>query len=270
MNKPEPVLRISQLRVERDLTILDDVNWLVEKGQHWCILGANGSGKTSLLNTLMAYLPASAGTIEVCGQEYGTTDWREHRKKIGLVSSSILQRIEPSETVIETVVSGKYAMLNYWGKISEADRQSGLNILKQIACDHLAERSWRNLSQGEKQRICIGRALMADLRLLFLDEPCAGLDPVARENFLLFLEDIAQKKTLPTLVLVTHHIDEIMPSFTHILLLKSGRVLASGAKEKVLTSDSLSKAFGARITLRKAHADSRYRMTIASQPTAIL
>jgi len=261
MDKPRPVLLVDHLRINRDITILDEINWRIEEGQHWCILGANGSGKTSLLNALTAYITFSSGKIEICGHEYGTTDWRELRKKIGLISSSILQRIEKSETTLETVVSGKYAMINYWGGISDEDRQEAMRILKQMECEHLAERPWRNLSQGERQRVCIARALMADLWLLLLDEPCAGLDPVARENFLWFMESVAQRKPSPALVLVTHHVEEIMPSFTHVMIIKSGRVLASGKKKRVLNSAILSDAFGAEIKVRQM--DSRYKITIA-------
>jgi iron complex transport system ATP-binding protein len=263
MDKPRPVLLIDHLRINRDITILDGINWRIEEGQHWCILGANGSGKTSLLNALTAYLTFSSGKIAICGHEYGTTDWRELRKKIGLISSSILQRIEKSETAIETVVSGKYAMINYWGEISDEDRQEAMRILRQMGCDHLAERPWRNLSQGERQRVCIARALMADLWLLLLDEPCAGLDPVARESFLWFMESIAQRKPSPALVLVTHHVEEIMPSFTHVLVIKSGRILASGEKKKILNSAILSDAFGAEIKVRQMN--SRYKIAIHSQ-----
>ncbi|MEW5804777.1 MAG: ATP-binding cassette domain-containing protein [bacterium] len=263
MDNLKPVLLIDNLRINRDITILDGINWRIDEGQHWCILGANGSGKTSLLNALTAYLTFSSGKIEIFGHEYGTTDWRELRKKIGLISSSILQRIEGTETAIETVVSGKYAMINYWGEIADEDRQEAIKILKHMQCDHLAERPWRVLSQGERQRVCIARALMADLWLLLLDEPCAGLDPVARESFLLSMENAAQRKSSPAFVLVTHHVEEIMPSFTHVLIVKSGRVLASGEKNKVLTSTILSDAFGAKIKVRQTN--SRYKITLCSR-----
>lgn len=258
MARTKLVIDVKGLRVERDVTILEDVTWQVERGQHWSILGANGSGKTSLLGALTAYLPFSSGKIAVYGRVYGTTDWRELRKSIGLVSASLLQRVSPSETALETVVSGRYAMVNYWGEISAADRRKAMGILKQLECDHLAYRAWRKLSQGERQRIGIGRAMMANLRLLLLDEPCAGLDPVARENFLQFLEHLAGTSASPTLVLVTHHIDEIVPSLSHVLVLKSGRILASGPKEQVLTSAVLSAAFDAEVTV--VQSDSRYSM----------
>jgi iron complex transport system ATP-binding protein len=258
MGRSQPVIDVRNLRVERDITILDGISWRVERGQHWCILGANGSGKTSLLAALTAYLPFSSGEVSVQGRVYGAADWRELRKRIGLVSSSILQRISDVETALETVVSGKYAMVNYWGEVSRADRLKAMGILKQLECEHLADRAWRQLSQGERQRIGIGRSLMANLRLLILDEPCAGLDPVAREHFLRFLERLAAKNMSATLVLVTHHIEEIVPSLTHVLVLKSGRVLAAGPKGEVLTSAVLSAAFDAEV--RVVQSDSRYSM----------
>ena len=261
MTETRPVLRVEHLHVRRGTTILEDINWRVERGQHWCILGANGSGKTTLLNALAGYSPATAGRVEVCGQEFGKYDWRELRKQIGLVSHHITQMMDRPLTARETVLSGKEAMLNYAVKGSTEDEAKALRILRQVQCEHLAERSWLTLSQGERQRVAIGRAIMADFQLLLLDEPCAGLDPVAREGFLAFVECLARGKTTPTLVLVTHHTDEIMPSFTHVLILKSGRVLASGEKRQVLTSSVLSDAFDTPTTL--VTSDSRYDMRVS-------
>ena len=151
---------------------------------------------------------------------------------IGLVSSSIRQLMADTEPALETIVSGKYAMIDYWGSISRDDRARGLQLLKQIECSHLAERPWLFLSQGERRSACSsGRALMARPRLLILDEPCAGLDPAAREHFLQFVQRLGRRADAPTLVLVTHHVEEIMPVFSHALILKSGEVLASGEKK---------------------------------------
>jgi len=261
MTGTRPVLRVEHLHVRRGTTILKDINWRVERGQHWGILGANGSGKTTLLNALTGYSPATAGRVEVRGQEFGKYDWRELRKQIGLVSHHITQMMDRPLTARETVLSGKEAMLNYAVKGSTEDEAKSWRILRQVQCEHLAERSWLTLSQGERQRVAIGRSIMADFQLLLLDEPCAGLDPVAREGFLAFVERLARGKTSPTLVLVTHHTDEIMPSFTHVLVLKSGRVLASGEKRQILTSSVLSDAFDTPATL--VTSDSRYVMRIS-------
>jgi iron complex transport system ATP-binding protein len=247
----KPVLEISNLKIQRDgVKILDDVNWRVEPGQHWAILGANGSGKTSLLSALTGYLMPTAGEIILLGKQYGKADWRELRKEIGIVSSSVRQMMAEDEPALETVASGKFAMIDFWGRLSKADRNRALKILRQIECMHLAQRSWRVLSQGERQRILIGRALMARPRVLILDEPCAGLDPAAREHFLQFLQRLGKDKHAPTLTLVTHHVEEIMPVFSRALVLKDGKVLASGKKSETVTARNLARAFGAKLSLQ--------------------
>jgi iron complex transport system ATP-binding protein len=265
----KPVLKISNLRIQRgDTVILDDVTWRVEPREHWVILGANGSGKTSLLSALTGYLMPTAGEIFLLGKKYGRADWRELRKKIGIVSSSLRQMMADEEPALETVVSGKYAMIDFWGKVSRADHARALKILRQIECAHLAARPWRVLSQGERQRVLIGRALMARPRVLILDEPCAGLDPAAREHFLQFLQRLGQNKNAPTLVFVTHHVEEIMPVFSRVLILKTGAVLSSGDKHSALNAKNLSRAFGARMRLLKT--DNRYALKIAIKPRGIL
>ena len=264
-----PTLAVAHLSIRRgDTLILDNLSWRVERGQHWVILGANGSGKTSLLSALAGYLMPTGGEIEVLGEHYGQTDWRELRKRIGLVSSSIRQLIADAEPALETVVSGKYAMIDLWGRVKAADRARGLRILKQIECAHLSERPWLYLSQGERQRVLIGRALMAHPRLLILDEPCAGLDPVAREHFLQFLQRLGRRKAAPALVLVTHHVEEIMPVFSHVLILQAGRRLAAGKKQIVLDSPQLSSAFGAPIKLRKVKG--RYTLFVAPKAGVVI
>lgn len=250
--KRSTILEVSQLLIRRGNTlILDEVSWQVERGQHWVILGANGSGKTSLLSSLTGYLPPTAGDITVLGRRYGESDWRELRKEIGIVSSSIRQLMADSEPALDSVVSGKYAMIDFWGRPTRADRLAAMRILRQIECEYLAERPWLYLSQGERQRVLIGRALMAKPRLLILDEPCAGLDPAAREQFLAFLQRLGSRKGAPTLVLVTHHVEEIMPVFTDVLVLKDGKVLTVGKKATVLTAATLSETFSAKMKLRR-------------------
>jgi iron complex transport system ATP-binding protein len=255
------MLEVARLSILREGTrILDDVNWRVERGQHWAILGANGSGKTSLLSALTGYFMPTDGEISVLGRKFGETDWRELRRHIGIVSSAVRQLMADPEPALESVVSGKYAMIDYWGRISRADHARGLRLLQQVECGYLAKRPWLYLSQGERQRVLIGRALMAKPRLLILDEPCAGLDPAAREHFLQFLDRLGRQPQAPTLVLVTHHVEEIMPVFSHALILKSGRVLACGKKSSVLTARHLSVAFGTRVKMaRKA---GRYSMSV--------
>jgi iron complex transport system ATP-binding protein len=245
-----PILSVNGLHVQRDGTvILRQVNWRVEPGQHWTILGANGSGKTSLLSALTGYLMPTSGGICLLGQTYGRSDWRELRKKIGLVSSAIRQLMSDDEPALKTVASGKHAMIDFWGPISRAEQAQARRRLQEVECEYLAKRCWGVLSQGERQRVLIGRALMARPRVLILDEPCAGLDPAAREHFLQFIQRLGQRRNSPTLLFVTHHVEEIMPVFSHVLMLKAGSVLAAGKKGDTLNSRNLSAAFNARIKL---------------------
>ena len=253
LKNSQAILSVKNLSIARGhTTILRDVNWRVERGQHWVILGANGSGKTSLLSALTGYLMPTSGEISVLGATYGRSDWRELRKHIGLVSSAIRQMMAEDEPALETVASGKYAMIDFWGRLSRTDKSNALRLLKQVECEYLAEREWRVLSQGERQRVLIGRALMARPKILILDEPCAGLDPAAREHFLQFVQRLGQRKNSPTLILVTHHVEEIMPVFSHVLVLKNGGVLAVGGKAETLDSKNLSLAFNAPMKLRRA------------------
>lgn len=246
------ILSVDGLCIERDRTvILQDVHWSVERGQHWAILGANGSGKTSLLSALTGYLMPTRGNISLLGETYGHSDWRELRKKVGLVSSSVRQMMAEAEPALETVASGKYAMIDFWGRLTRAEKAQALKLLRQVECEYLADRPWQVLSQGERQRVLIGRALMARPRLLILDEPCAGLDPAAREHFLQFIQRLGETRNAPTLILVTHHVEEIMPAFSHVLLLRSGGVLAAGKKAAALNSKNLSLAFHTRMQLKR-------------------
>jgi iron complex transport system ATP-binding protein len=260
MKRTKPIFEVEKLRVEREAVILHEVSWRVERGQHWVILGANGSGKTSLLSALTGYLMPTSGEIRIGSARFGAADWREVRRSVGLVSSSLGHRIEPEQTAREVILSGSDAQINFWGKPAAAVEKHAQRILRQVRAMHLADRAWRYLSQGERQRVLIGRALMARLRIMFLDEPCSGLDPVAREDFLAFLNSLAQGPHAPTLVLVTHHVEEIVPLFSQVLLLRGGRTLASGPKAKVLTSTNLSATFGAPTAVRRT--GSRYRLEI--------
>jgi iron complex transport system ATP-binding protein len=194
------------------------------------------------------------------GERFGESDWRELRKHIGLVSSSIGQKIPEHEVALDTVISGKDAMIELWGRVTRAERSRARVWLEKVECTHLENRPWRALSQGERQRVLIARALMAEPALLILDEPCAGLDPVARETFLRFLGRLAAGKEAPTLVLVTHHVEEIVPAFSHVLLLKEGRVLGAGARKEILTNPLLSDTFGSSLTLESRRG--RYQLRV--------
>jgi iron complex transport system ATP-binding protein len=258
------ILTVSGLCVSRGRTqILCGVDWRVRRGEHWVILGPNGCGKTSLLKSIAGYLSPSSGSIALLGKKYGETDWRDLRLKIGIVTSALQASIPAGETALETVVSGRYAQLDLWARPRRAETAAASRLLRFVGGAHLARREWTYLSQGERQRILIARSLMARPRLLILDEPCAGLDPVAREEFLWFVEGVARRPAGPALVLVTHHAEEIMPSFTHALLLRGGRVFASGPRLRVVTTRAMSGAFGARIRVRIVRG--RY-LTAAGHP----
>jgi iron complex transport system ATP-binding protein len=262
------ILNVTALGIVREgIRIIDDISWCVRKREHWVILGANGSGKTSLLSALTGYLTPTTGEVEVLGQRYGSSDWRELRRAIGIVSSSVRQMMHDEEVALDSVISGKFAMIDFWGKSSPADRARAMRILRQVECAHLAARPWRVLSQGERQRILIGRALMASPRLLILDEPCAGLDPLSCEHFLQFIQRLGGRRNSPALILVTHHVEEIVPVFSHVLLLKKGRVLGAGPRERVLASGPLSETFGAKVALRKRGG--RYELSIAARGAAV-
>jgi iron complex transport system ATP-binding protein len=247
-----PILAVSSLRVTRgDNVILRGLDWCVRSGEHWVILGGNGSGKTTLLKALLGYLSPSSGDITLLGQRYGEADWRELRLKIGIVTSALQASVPAAEPAIETVISGRYAQLDLWLTPTRADIVAAKKLLRSLGALRLVNREWQFLSQGERQRVLIARALMARPRLLILDEPCAGLDPVAREDFLRFLDRLARKKNTPALVLVTHHVEEILPCFTHALLMRAGQVVASGARARTLTASQLSATFAAPLRLTR-------------------
>jgi iron complex transport system ATP-binding protein len=254
------VIALKGLCVRRgSATILEDVNWRVFEGEHWVLMGANGSGKTSLLSVLAGYLTPSGGLLRVCGKEYGAFPWQELRAMLGVVSASVKRMIKPDFNALEIVASGKGAVLNPWEEAAKEDIERAGAIMSDAGVAYLATREWELLSQGERQRILICRALMADPKLLILDEPCTGLDPISRRKFLEFVQATATKAGGPPMIFVTHHVEEIAPVFTNALLLKHGRVLASGLVQDVITQERLSEAFGAPVKLTRS-ASGRMRL----------
>jgi iron complex transport system ATP-binding protein len=251
---------IKDLSIRRDdVRVLDRINWTMQRGEHWVILGGNGSGKTSLLKALTGYMPPTDGTIILLGEEFGESDWRELRRHVGVVSASISHLCHEEDLALEIVAGGKHAMIGYWGRISAAEQKRARRLLGLLGVGYASSRRWEVLSQGERQRVLIARALMADPAILILDEPCSGLDPVAREHFLRDLSKLASQASAPGLVLVTHHVEEILPEFTHLLALKNGKALYNGALAKGLTSSTLSDIFQAKLTVRKQAG--RYRLS---------
>lgn len=227
---------------ERKL-ILGNVNWTVRNGEHWALLGLNGSGKTTLLNMITGYIWPMEGQISVLGHRYGAVDLREMRKRIGWVSSSFQERIHPNENTLDLVISGLHASIGLFEKPTNATVQKAVNLMRSLGCAHVVDREYETCSHGEKQKLLIARALMASPELLILDEPCNGLDFLSRESLLRSIAQLIQQQNAPTLLYVTHHVEEILPEFTHTLLLREGTVFAAGTTKDVLTSERLSDLF---------------------------
>lgn len=264
-----PILKITDLSVIRGGTqILNKLCWCIQRGEHWVILGPNGSGKSSLLAALAGYLTPTAGECQVLGETYGESDWRDLRTHLGIVSSTVAAMVPPEEPAIYAVLSGRNAGFGVWGHPKREDLAESLALLKEVEAVHLADRRWEVLSQGEKQRILIARSLINKPRILILDEPCAGLDPVAREGFLAFLERMLQRQRGPAIALVTHHVEEIIPGFTHALLLKNGQVATSGPLSSALRTSTLAALFDAPLELRKR--DGRYHLRVETKGRGVL
>ncbi|RJG26589.1 ABC transporter ATP-binding protein [Paenibacillus thiaminolyticus] len=246
------VIDVQEVTWKRDnKTILDRVSWEVKPGEHWCLLGLNGSGKTTLLNMINGYIWPTSGSVSVLGKRFGTFDLRELRKHIGWVSTSLQQKLYGHETVEKIVLSGKFATIGLYDDIEETDEEKALSLIRLLGCERLLNRTYDTLSQGERQRVLIGRALMASPKLLILDEPCTGLDIFARDQLLHMIQSIAREPDAPTLIYVTHHVEEIMPCFNRALLIKQGTVFSSGNTADQLTSAHLSEFFHARIEVRQ-------------------
>lgn len=235
--------------------ILSSINWSVQKGEHWAILGPNGSGKTTLLKIACGYLwPNAGGEVYRLGKVL--TNLPELRKSIGWVTSMLAAQIPAREKVIRTVVSGKFAQIGYvegfGGEASRADYRHAESFLEEMGCGYLKHQEFGTLSQGEQQKTLIARARMVKPYLIVLDEPCAGMDPGARENFLGTLRQLGRQSKIPSLIFVTHHIEEILPQFRRTLVLKEGRAIYAGATGKVLTDNLLKELYGVSLGIVKS------------------
>lgn len=225
-------------------TLVGPISWQVELDERWVVIGPNGAGKTSLLRMAAAMEHPSSGTAFVLGEQLGRVDVSELRQRVGLSSSALAQRVPDDEIVRDLVVSAGYAVLGRWReKYDDVDVVRAVDTLESVGAEHLADRVYRTLSEGERKRVLIARALMTDPELLLLDEPAAGLDLGGREELVARLADLAADPDSPALVLVTHHVEEIPPGFSHCLVLSEGEVVAAGLLADVLTSETLSEAF---------------------------
>lgn len=236
--------------------ILDDISWEIRPGEHWVVLGANGSGKTTLLQILAGWLWPTSGDVTVLGERFGEVDLRALRRKIGWVGSFLQAQVPPSQMPLEFIVSGKYASLGIFDKPEAQDFEEAARLAAKLECDNILDLPYAVLSHGEKQRLLIARALVHKPRLLILDEPCGGLDLVSRERLLATLDGFGREPGGPSMILVTHYLEEIMPAFSHVLLLKSGRCAARGEKDPILRRDLLTHAFG--ISIEAGRENGRY------------
>ena len=232
--------------------ILHGINWSVQADERWVVLGPNGSGKTTLCRLASLYLHPSRGEIAVLGQRLGHVDVRELRKELGFTSAALATLLRPRLKVVDAVVTGRHAALApYWHTYTDADYAKTHLLLDRFGCADLTSSSFGDLSSGERQRVLLARTLMSDPSLLLLDEPTAGLDLGGRENLVALLTDLAIHPTAPAMVLVTHHVDEIPPGFTHALLLRDGRILGAAAIDSVLTPEGLSDCFGCTLQIER-------------------
>ncbi|NIO06501.1 MAG: ATP-binding cassette domain-containing protein [Deltaproteobacteria bacterium] len=251
--KPVPALELHRVcYAVEGKKILDSVNWTVGQEEHWAILGPNGSGKTTLLKVACGYIwPNCGGEIFRNGEVL--INLRDLRKSIGWVTSSLPPAIPTREKVLRTVVSGKFAQIGLlegpWWKPAKKDFTQAEKYLDQMGCADLMDQEFGTLSQGEQQKVLIARARMTEPYLMFLDEPCAGMDPGGRENFLASLEQLGKQKKVPSLIYVTHHVEEVLPLFHKMLILKKGRVLETGTTKALLKQDVLKKLYNIDLSL---------------------
>ncbi|MFC5267820.1 ABC transporter ATP-binding protein [Kribbella qitaiheensis] len=243
--------------VRGDSRLLDDIDWSVDEADRWVVIGPNGAGKTTMLQILAAQMHPTTGVVGLLGEVLGAVDVFELRPRIGLTSAALADRLPRSERVADVVVSASYAVLGRWREeYDELDHQRAKELLTELGIGHLSDRTFGTLSEGERKRVQIARALMTDPELMLLDEPAAGLDLTGREQLVRSLSQIATAEGSPAMVLVTHHVEEIPPGFTHALLLKQGRIVSAGPMTEALTAQTLSETFD--IPLALDHIDGRY------------
>jgi len=239
--------------VRNGSTLINNIDWEVDESDRWVVIGPNGAGKTTLLQVISAQIHPSSGVAGLLGEVLGTVDVFELRPRIGLTSAALAERIPRGERVHDVVVSASYAVVGRWREeYDELDHERASELLAQLRIDRLANRTFGTLSEGERKRVQIARALMTDPELLLLDEPAAGLDLAGRESLVMTLSELAQDRYAPASVLVTHHVEEIPNGITHVMLLKAGEIVAAGPLRDTLTADNLTKTFEVELSLNEA------------------
>lgn len=255
------VLRLSGVSVVRGTKkLLDGIDWQVNEGERWVVLGPNGAGKTTLLSLAAARLHPTSGRVDILDETMGKVDVFELRPRIGLSSAALANQIPEGEKVLNVVVTAAYGVTGRWlERYEKDDERRAFRLLNEWGMGPLLGRVFASLSEGERKRVQIARALMTDPELLLLDEPGAGLDLGGREELVYKLSELAQDDAAPVVVLVTHHLEEVPPGFTHALLLRDGEVVAAGPIASTLTEENLSATFGLALDVRAQ--DGRYTAT---------
>ncbi|WP_441249656.1 ABC transporter ATP-binding protein [Kitasatospora sp. McL0602] len=250
------VLELVDVTVVREgRALVDQVSWSISEGERWVILGPNGAGKTTLLQVAATYLFPSTGQAVVLGEKLGSVDVFELRSRIGLAGASMIDKLPADQTVLQTVLTAAYGMTATWREQYEStDESRALALLDRLGMAGYTDRKFGTLSEGERKRVLIARALMTDPELLLLDEPAAGLDLGGREDLVRRLGALAQDAYAPAMAMVTHHVEEIAPGFTHVLMIRQGKVLTAGPIDTELTARNLSLCFGLPLTLER-HGD---------------
>jgi iron complex transport system ATP-binding protein len=245
-----------------DTWALRNLSWQVMPGQRWAVLGPNGCGKSTLVQTITGWLHASNGDVALLGARLGQgVDWRRHRERIGVVSAAFAKQFRPEICARDIVMTAVHAALEpWWHQYSDDERSRAVSLLVDAGFGYLVDRPFGALSEGERQQVQLARTLMGRAELLVLDEPAAGLDLGARERFVQRLAVLAAGSSVPSIVLVTHHLEEIPPEFTHALLLRAGTCVAQGPIADVLTSANVSTTFG--LSVRVVTEDGRYTCRI--------
>jgi iron complex transport system ATP-binding protein len=249
----KPVLELRGVSFVRDRrAILAPLDWVVNVGERWLVLGANGSGKTTLVRLCALYEHPSNGVIRVLGEQLGSTDVRQLRRRVGYSSAAMATQIRQELTALDVVMTAKHAALEpWWHRYDDADRDRARQCLDRMGVGRFAARSLGTLSSGEQQRVLLARTLMNDPGLLLLDEPSARLDLGGREQLVGALAELTTDPTAAPLVLVTHHLDEVPPGMTHVMMLRGGEVVARGEIDRTLTADALGGCFEMPLTLER-------------------